>query len=108
MADITLTDQNFKEKVIASKLPVIVDFWAPWCAPCKIIDPVLDELAKEYEGKVILGKINTDENPQTAEQLNVMSMPTVMLFKGGKPLKVLIGAQGKHTFKQAIEEVLAA
>ncbi len=73
-----------------------------------MIDPILDELAKEYNGKVILGKINTDENPQTAEQLNVMSMPTVMFFKGGKPIKVLIGAQGKNTFKQAIEEMIAA
>ena len=106
MPELTLTDQNFKSQVITSKTPVIVDFWAPWCQPCKIIDPILEELAKEYEGRVILGKINADENPQVVNQLTVMGMPTVIFFKGGKPVKALVGAQAKNIFKQAIEEVL--
>jgi thioredoxin 1 len=108
MADMNLTDQNFHQEVITNKMPVVVDFWAPWCPPCKMIDPIMDELAIEYAGKVMIGKINTDDNPQVVDQLNVMSMPTVMLFKGGQPVKVLVGAQGKQTFKQAIEEVLAS
>lgn len=108
MADLILTDQNFQEKVIESKLPVIVDFWAPWCHPCKLIEPIIDELAKEYTGKIVIGKLNTDENQQIYEQLNVMSMPTVMFFKAGQPVKALIGAQGRQTYKQAIEELLAA
>lgn len=108
MADLILTDQNFQEKVIESTLPVIVDFWAPWCQPCKMIEPILDELAKEYAGKIVIGKLNTDENQQTYEQLNVMSMPTVMFFKRGQPVKALIGAQGRQTYKQAIEELLTA
>jgi thioredoxin 1 len=108
MADLIFTDQNFKSQVLDNQIPVIVDFWAPWCHPCKIIDPLIDELAKEYAGRVVVGKINTDEHPQIAEQLNVMSMPTVMVFKGGQPVKALVGAQGRQTYKQSIEEVLAS
>jgi thioredoxin 1 len=108
MADLIFSDQNFKDQVIDSPIPVVVDFWAPWCPPCKIIDPIINELAKEYAGKISVGKINTDENPQVVDQLNVMSMPTVMLFKGGQPVKALIGAQGKQTYKQAFDEVLAS
>lgn len=108
MADLILTDQNFKQQVIENKLPVIVDFWAPWCPPCKMIEPIIDELAKEYTGKIVVGKLNTDENQKTYEQLQVMSMPTVMFFKAGQPIKALIGAQGKQTYKQTIEEVLAS
>jgi thioredoxin 1 len=108
MSDLVFTDQNFKNQVIDNQIPVVVNFWAPWCPPCKTISPIIDELAKEYYGKVAIGKMNADENPHVIDQLNVMSMPTVMMFKGGQPVKALIGAQGKQAFKQAIEEVLAS
>jgi len=106
MADVTFTDQNFKEQVTENKLPVIVDFWAPWCGPCKMVSPIIEELAKEYEGKIVIGKMNVDEN-QTAGEFGVMSIPTVMIFKDGKPLKSMVGAQGKESYKKAINEALA-
>lgn len=105
MADVTFTDQNFQKEVLENKTPVVVDFWAPWCTPCKIVSPIIDELAKEYEGKMVVGKMNTDEN-QTAGNYNVMSIPTVMIFKGGQPVKAIIGAQGKDSYKKAFEEAL--
>jgi len=106
MADITFTDADFKAKVLESKLPVIVDFWAPWCGPCRMVSPTIDELAKDYEGKLIVGKMNVDENQVPASQFNVMSIPTVMIFKDGKPIKSIIGAQGKESYKKAIDEAL--
>jgi thioredoxin 1 len=106
MADIVITDQNFQQQVIGSKTPVVVDFWAPWCQPCRMVTPLIEELAKEYQGKVVVGKLNVDENPEAAGQFNVMSIPTVMVFKDGKPMKSFIGAQKKDTYKHAIEEVL--
>lgn len=106
MADVTFTDQNFKEQVTENKLPVVVDFWAPWCGPCKMVSPIIEELAKEYEGKVVVGKMNVDEN-QTAGEFGVMSIPTVMIFKDGKPVKQMVGAQGKATYQKAINEALA-
>lgn len=102
----TFTDQNFTEQVIKSKIPVVIDFWATWCPPCKMIEPLVEELAKEYEGKVIVGKMDADQNPDVVAQLNVMSLPTMLFFKNGQPVKTLIGAQGKQTYKQAIEEIL--
>jgi thioredoxin 1 len=107
MADVTFTDQNFKEQVLESKLPVVVDFWAPWCGPCKFVSPTIDELAKDYAGKIVIGKMNTDENAQIPGQYNIMSIPTVMLFKNGQPVKAIIGAQGKEAYKKAFEEALA-
>ena len=107
MSVVTLTDQNFKAEALDNSLPVLVDFWATWCPPCKMIEPIMHELVKEYEGKIVVGKIDADENPTVAGQFSVMSLPTILLFKNGQPVKTLIGAQGKHTFKQAIEEVLA-
>lgn len=106
MSDIIITDQNFKSQVIDSQVPVVVDFWAPWCGPCRMVSPVIEELAKDYAGKVVVGKLNVDENPQTAGQFNVMSIPTIMLFKSGQPVKSMIGAQGKESYKMAIDEVL--
>ena len=108
MADVTFTDSDFKAKVLESKLPVIVDFWAPWCGPCRMVSPTIDELAKDYEGKLVVGKMNVDENQVPASQFNVMSIPTVMIFKNGQPVKSIIGAQGKESYKKAIEEALAS
>lgn len=107
MADITLTDTNFDQEVTQSTIPVVVDFWAPWCAPCRIVTPIIHELAKEYEGKVKVLEMNVDENPKTAEKFNVLSIPTIMMFKNGQPVKSLIGAQGKDSYKRAIDEALA-
>ena len=108
MADLVITDQNFQDEVIKSQLPVLVDFWAPWCTPCKIVSPIVEELGKEYEGKLKVGKMNVDDNPQTGGDFGVMSIPTLMVFKNGQPVKTAIGAQGKDTLKKMIEEALAA
>lgn len=105
MTDVTLSDQTFAQEV-KSDTPVLVDFWAPWCGPCKIIAPIIEELGKKYEGQLKVGKLNVDDNPTTASQYGVMSIPTVYFFKGGKPVKSLVGAQGKDAFETAIQEVL--
>lgn len=108
MADLTLTDQTFDAEVLKSDIPVLVDFWAVWCAPCRIVDPIVHELAEEYSGKLKVGKLNVDENPEFSQNYHVMSIPTVMLFKNGHPVKSVIGAQSKENFKKAIEEVIAS
>ena len=106
MSDKTFTDSTFKQEVLDNSMPVVVDFWAPWCGPCKIVSPTIEELAKDYEGKVVVGKLNVDENTQTAGQYGVMSIPTIMIFKNGQPVKSMIGAQGKETYQRAIDEAL--
>ena len=106
MADLTLTDQNFEAEVLKSDKPVMVDFWAAWCQPCKVVSPIVDDLAHEYSGKVKVGKLNVDEN-SVAGNYNVMSIPTLMIFKEGKPVKSVIGARPKEDFKKALDEVLA-
>lgn len=107
MADQTFTDANFQSGVLANDKPVVVDFWAPWCGPCKMVSPIIEELAKEYDGKVVIGKMNVDEN-QTAGDFGIMSIPTVMIFKGGKPVQQMVGAQSKGTYQKEIEKALAA
>lgn len=106
MADKTFTDQNFEDEVIKSNVPALVDFWAPWCAPCRIVSPIIEELAKEYEGKIKVGKSNVDENPNTASRFGIMSIPSILIFKNGEPVKTMIGAQSKENFKKGIDEVL--
>lgn len=108
MADITFTDQNFADEVLQSNLPALVDFWAPWCAPCRIVSPIIEELAKEYEGKIKVGKVNVDKNPNSASQFGVMSIPSIIIFKNGEPVKTMIGAQSRENFKKGIEEVLGS
>lgn len=103
----TLTDDNFENEVIKSSTPVLVDFWADWCTPCHMLAPTIDELASEYSGKVKVGKLNVDENPQTPGTFSIMSLPTVLLFSEGKPVKTFVGVQGKEEFKKAIDEVLS-
>ncbi|PIR79902.1 MAG: thioredoxin [Candidatus Levybacteria bacterium CG10_big_fil_rev_8_21_14_0_10_35_13] len=107
MADLTFTDQNFKQEVLESKQPVIVDFWAEWCAPCRIVSPIIDELAKEYSGKLKVGKLDVDANGQTAQSYGIMSIPSILMFKDGQPVKTMIGAQSKDNYKGEIESILS-
>ncbi len=104
MTLIHLRSDNFKAEVLQSNLPVLVDFWAPWCGPCKMVGPIVEELAREYTGKIKIGKIDIDENPKIASQYGVMSIPTLMFFKGGQVVEQVVGALNKNGLKKKIEE----
>jgi len=107
MNEIILTDQNFEEEVIKSNLvPTLVDFWAPWCGPCQMINPVIKELAEEFKGKVKVGKLNVDENPETASKYEIISIPCLKIFKGGKIIDEIIGLQPKEMIADKINKVL--
>jgi thioredoxin len=103
----TLTDATFDETIGASAEPVVVDFWADWCGPCKMIAPILDEIARENAGKVTVAKLNVDENPDVARRFDVMSIPTLIVFKDGSAQKRLIGAKGKGQLLAELEEFIA-
>jgi thioredoxin 1 len=102
-----VTDNNFQAEVIESETPVLVDFWAPWCGPCRMVAPVVEEIAKEREGELKVVKMNTDENQQTALQFNIMSIPTLILFRHGQPAKTVIGAYPKKRLEAELEPALA-
>ena len=104
--EMRFTSENFEAEVLKSDVPVLVDFYADWCGPCKAMAPVVDALAGEYEGKAKVGKINTDENQDVAMEYGVMSIPTFIVFKGGKAVKKMIGMQDKRTLVAALEEAL--
>ncbi len=101
-----VNDKNFATEVLQSDLPVLVDFWATWCGPCKTIAPVVDELAKEYTGKLKIAKLNVDENPATPGQYGVRGIPTLILFKGGKVMEQIVGAVPKTRLVTMIEKAL--
>lgn len=95
MAELKFTDKNFREEVLLSDQPVLVDFWAAWCGPCKMMGPVITQLANEYEGKVKIGKVNVDEEPGLAQTYGIMSIPTIVLIKNGEVVKKVVGAVPK-------------
>ncbi|MDJ0510916.1 MAG: thioredoxin [Crocosphaera sp.] len=101
-----VTDDKFKDEVLESELPVLVDFWAPWCGPCRMVAPVVDEIAQQYEGKIKVFKLNTDENPNTASQYGIRSIPTLMIFKGGQRVDMVVGAVPKTTLASTLEKYL--
>ena len=103
MAELVLTSDNFKTEVLESDIPVLVDFWASWCGPCKMLGPVISELAEEYEGKVKVGKVNVDDEEDLAMEYNVQSIPTVLLFKEGKVVEQSLGFKPKAAFKAMLE-----
>ena len=106
MSIVHFTDSNFKKEVLESNIPVLVDFWANWCGPCKMITPIVDELAREYSGKMKIGKVDVDSNSSVASKYGVMSIPTLIFFKGGKVMDQVSGALNKSSLKQKIEENL--
>ena len=106
MKPITLTDVNFENEVIKSDKPVLIDFWAVWCGPCKIIAPVVEELASEYEGKIKVGKLDVDENQQSSIKYGVRSIPTLLIFKDGKVKDTIIGAVPKSQIVQKLNSAL--
>ena len=103
----TLTDATFDEIIGASSEPVVVDFWAEWCGPCKMIAPILNEIAAEHAGKVTIAKVNVDENPDVARRFDVMSIPTLIVFKDGTAQKRLIGAKGKNQLLAELDEFIS-
>ncbi len=103
---VQLTDQSFETTVTAADKPVLVDFWATWCAPCKMLKPVLEELATEYEGRVTMAELDVDANPTTASKFGVLSIPTMILFRQGKPAQRIVGYQPKASLRQKIDAVL--
>lgn len=102
-----INDADFQTEVIDSPLPVLIDFWAPWCGPCKTMLPIIEELEKEYAGKVNVVKMNVDENPEVPGNHNVMSIPTFIIYKGGKMVSQFVGARSKADMKRELDAVLA-
>ncbi len=103
---LTLTDQNFQQEVIENSEPVLVDFWATWCGPCQVMNPVIQDLAREYAGQVTVGKVNVDEQPQTAAHYGIQSIPTIKFFRNGQIVDQVIGAVPKNVLVDKLNEVL--
>jgi thioredoxin 1 len=103
-----VTDASFEQDVVQSERPVVVDFWAPWCGPCRVVSPILDDLATQHGDRVEFVKLNVDDNPATAARYNVLSIPTVILFEGGEPQETVIGARSKNHYESAWQRWLSA
>jgi thioredoxin 1 len=106
MSAAAVTDSTFKEEVLDNEVPVLVDFWAPWCGPCRMVAPVVDEIAIQYDGQLKVVKVNTDENPQIASQYGIRSIPTLMIFKDGQKVDMVVGAVPKTTLSITLEKYL--
>jgi len=104
---LTISDSSFDQVVLESQVPVLVDFWAPWCGPCRVIAPIVEELAEEYGNRVAVGKFNVDGNAQTPTKYGIQSIPTLLLFKNGKPVQQLVGLKSKKELKQILDTALA-
>ena len=106
MSEIILTDKNFQSEVLDDKGVVMVDFWAPWCGPCRMLGPIVEEVAKDYEKKVKVGKLNVDESPEAAQKYGVMSIPTVIIFKGGEIVETMVGVQPKESLTSKLDSLV--
>ena len=103
---IDVDDNNFDQTVLKSETPVLVDFWAPWCRPCLMVAPIVEELADDYSGRVNFVRVNVDQNPQVASRYNIMSIPTLIIFKDGQPASHIVGFRPKEELKQGLDKVL--
>jgi thioredoxin 1 len=103
---ITVTDATFDEAVLRSDTPVLVDFWASWCPPCRMIAPVLEDISREREGELVIAKLNYDENPLTGQKYGVMGLPTMLLFRGGEPIASIVGARPKARLEAELDDAL--
>jgi thioredoxin 1 len=107
MADLLqVTDDSFDDEIINSDLPVMVDFWAEWCGPCKMVGPVVEELAQEYEGKIKMAKMDVDKNRQTPVRFGIRNIPTLIMFKGGEVVQTIVGAQTKNQLDEELKKLL--
>lgn len=103
---VELSDASFDEEVIQSDVPVLVDFWAPWCGPCRAVAPIVEEISSSYEGKIKVGKVNVDENPSITMKFGIRSIPTLLVFKGGEAVEQIIGAVPKGEIEKAVDKAL--
>ena len=103
-----VTDATFENDVLGAEVPALVDFWAPWCGPCLMVAPIIEELAVDFDGRLLVSKLNTDENRETATKYGIMSIPTMIVFSGGQEIERMIGAQPKQVLAEKLEEILSA